>query len=56
MYKLTKTNEEVILQKVLNLDTRGFSPYISSIKEIVNLILELRSIQNTLAYTREDAI
>jgi len=42
MHKLTKTEEEVILQRVLDLDARGFSPRISSIEEMANLILESR--------------
>ena len=42
IYKLTKTEEEVILQRVLDLDARGFSPCISSIEEMANLILESR--------------
>ena len=50
IYKLTKTKEEVILQRVLNLDTRGFSPYISSIEEIANLILESRGVGRVSIY------
>jgi hypothetical protein len=42
MYKLTEIEEKVILQRVLNLDTRGFSPRLSSVKEIANLILQSR--------------
>ena len=50
MHKLTKTEEEVILQRVLDLDTRGFSPRISSIKEIANLILESRGTRHVSIY------
>ena len=39
MYKLTEIEEKVILQRVIDLDTRGFSPRLSSVEEIANLIL-----------------
>ena len=37
--KITKQEEEVILQRILNLDSRGFSPYIKEVEDIANLIL-----------------
>ena len=30
--KMTKQEEEVILQRILDLDSRGFSPYIKEVK------------------------
>ena len=42
MHKLTEIEEKVILQRVIDLDTRGFSPRLSGVKEIANLILQSR--------------
>ena len=39
MHKLTEIEEKVILQRVIDLDTRGFSPRLSGVEEIANLIL-----------------
>jgi hypothetical protein len=39
---MTKQEEEVILQRILDLDLRGFSPYIKEVEEIANLILKSR--------------
>ena len=40
--KLTSTKEEILLQHILDLDTQGFSPQVSIIREIANLILANR--------------
>ena len=40
--KLRKLEEEVIINNILDLDSRGFIPRISSIKEMANRILESR--------------
>ena len=48
--KMTKQEEEVILQRILNLDSRGFSSYIKEVKDIANLILESRSIERVRVY------
>lgn len=40
--KLTDTEEEVLLQRILDLDTQGFPPRISIVREIANLILANR--------------
>ena len=39
---MTEQEEEVILQRILDLDSRGFSPHIKEVEEIANLILESR--------------
>jgi hypothetical protein len=41
-YKLTVLEEEVIVRNILELDTRGFAPYLASVKDIANYILESR--------------
>ncbi|KFY27073.1 hypothetical protein V493_03708 [Pseudogymnoascus sp. VKM F-4281 (FW-2241)] len=40
---LTTTEEEAIVQYVLDLDMRGFPPRIASVKDMANLLLALRS-------------
>jgi hypothetical protein len=40
--KLTELEEEVIIQNILDIDTRGFAPRLASIKDITNYILESR--------------
>jgi hypothetical protein len=39
-HKLIEIEEEVIIRYILNLDTRGFAPRLTSIKDIANYILE----------------
>jgi hypothetical protein len=38
--KLTELEEEVIIQNILDIDTRGFVPRLAGIKDIANYILE----------------
>jgi hypothetical protein len=40
--KLTEIKEEVLLQRILDLNTQGFAPRISIVREIANLILANR--------------
>ena len=40
--KLLKLEEEVIIRYILDLDSRGFAPRLTSIEDIMNYILELR--------------
>ena len=40
--KLTKLEEDVILQKILDMDSRGFAPWLAGVKDMANFILELR--------------
>jgi hypothetical protein len=40
--KLSKIEEEVILRYILDLDSRGFTPRLASVEDIVNYILESR--------------
>ena len=40
--KLLKLEEEVIIQYILDLDSRGFTPRLTSIEDIANYILELK--------------
>ena len=40
--KLLKLEEEVIIWYILDLDSRGFAPWLTSIEDIANYILELR--------------
>ena len=40
--KLTELKEEIIIRYILDLDLRGFTPRLTSIKDIVNLLLESR--------------
>ena len=39
---LTELEEEVILRYILNIDIRGFTPRLASVKDITNYILESR--------------
>ena len=38
--KLTKLEEEVIVQYILDLDKRGFGPQLASVEDIANYLLE----------------
>jgi hypothetical protein len=38
--KLSKLEEEVIIRNILNMDARGFAPWLASVKDIANFILE----------------
>ena len=40
--KLLKLEEEVIVQYILDLDSRGFTPRLTNIEDIANYILELK--------------
>ena len=40
--KLLKLEEEVIVRYILDLDSRGFTPRLTSIEDIANYILELK--------------
>ena len=40
--KLSLLEEKVIIQHILDLDSRGFAPRLTSIKDIANLILKSR--------------
>jgi hypothetical protein len=40
--KLTELKEEVIIQNILDIDTRGFALRLASIEDITNYILESR--------------
>ena len=40
--KLNDIEEDTIVQYILNLDSRGFSPRLASVEDIANLILKLR--------------
>ena len=40
--KLLKLEEEVIVRYILDLDSRGFAPRLTSIEDIANYILELK--------------
>ena len=42
MHKLTEIEEKVILQRIIDLDARGFSPRLSGVEEMANLILQSR--------------
>ena len=42
--KLTSTEEEVLIQRILDLDIQGFPPRISVVREIANLIFANRKI------------
>jgi hypothetical protein len=43
-YKLTDLEEDIIVRYILDLDSRGFAPYLASIKDITNLLLESRGV------------
>ena len=38
--KLTKLEEEVIVQYILDLDNRGFGPRLASVEDMANYLLE----------------
>jgi hypothetical protein len=40
--KLSELEERVIIRYILDLDTRGFTPRLTSVEDIVNYILESR--------------
>jgi hypothetical protein len=40
--KLSKLEEEVIIRNILDIDTRGFAPRLSSVEDIANFILKWR--------------
>jgi predicted HTH domain antitoxin len=40
--KLTKLEEEVIIQRILDMDTRGFTPRLAGVEDIANFILKSR--------------
>ena len=46
--KLTPTEEESLLQRILELDKQGFPPRISTVREFTNIILESRRVQPPL--------
>ena len=41
-HKLTEIEEEVIVQYILDLDSRGFAPRLANVEDIANHILESR--------------
>ena len=41
-HKLTEVEEEVIVQYILDLDTRGFAPQLGGVEDMANYILESR--------------
>src|SRR5690554_3479989 len=41
-HKLTKIEEDVIIQEILNLDSRGFAPRLACVEDMANYILEVR--------------
>jgi hypothetical protein len=43
--KLTKLEEEVIVRHILELDSRGFAPTISAVRDIANKLLTARGAQ-----------
>ena len=38
--KLTKLEEEVIIQYILDMDSRGFVPWLASVEDMANFILK----------------
>jgi hypothetical protein len=42
LQKLTKLEEEVIVQYILNLDSRGFAPRLASVEDMANYLLKTR--------------
>ncbi len=40
--KLSEIEEEVIIQNILDLDSRGFAPRLASVEDMANFILESR--------------
>ena len=43
--KLSELEEGVIIRYILDLDSRGFTPRLASIEDIVNYILESRGVE-----------
>jgi hypothetical protein len=41
-HKLTALEEEVIVQKILDIDARGFAPRLASVEDMANFILNSR--------------
>jgi hypothetical protein len=41
-HKLSELEEEVIIRNILDLDSRGFAPRLTSVEDIANYILESR--------------
>ena len=41
-YKLTNLEEEVLIQYILDLDSRGFAPWLDGVEDIANLLLKSR--------------
>jgi hypothetical protein len=41
--KLTKLKEEVIVRHILDLDSRGFTPTLGAVKDIVDKLLTARA-------------
>jgi len=41
-YKLTKLEEEVIIQHIIDLDSRGFAPRLAGVEDMANYLLETR--------------
>jgi len=41
-YNLTPSEEETLIQYILNLDTRGFPPQICGVEDMANLLLATR--------------
>ena len=46
--KLTKNEEEILLQRILDLDLQGFPPQLAIVRDIANIILSSRSKQPPL--------
>ena len=40
--KLTKLEEEVIVRNILDMDSRGFAPWLAGVEDMANFILESR--------------
>jgi hypothetical protein len=43
-HKLTNLEKDTIIRYILDLDSRGFAPRLTSIKDIANLLLESRGV------------
>ncbi len=41
-HKLTEIEEEVIVQKILDMDSRGFAPRLAGVEDMANFILKSR--------------
>jgi len=44
-HKLTELEEKVIIQRILDIDTRGFAPRLAGVEDMANFILESRGEQ-----------